>query len=320
MLKTTYSFDEEMAGSACVPRASALSKILHIATSAIQKVRQPTLGAPTSPVNLEFVLPLVRQIVPYTIDLKWVPSQPFEGDSTCVAGCFLFGTRKWLGCVLLLRHPYDLRSNKVDTEMHAPARQEAFGCLLHVNTTISRMLHGRNLLFAGFGCGGAIAQILALQYATCHYELYGTRPVREVYTFGSPKTGTTKFCREFSGSGIRHLRVVVEGDGRPHLPLLNKGEKEEDGGQKELVHTGELCFVPLSTIKSWPSKAPWLTAGTQGNVAYLLDMHKVVPTIGRAMYQTWHTFTSFISRGGRSARPQFPYSTSLKEYVERLNS
>ena len=282
--------------------------------------------------NLEFVLPLLKKVVPETTDLNWVPAQPFrETGPSPVAGCFLFGTRRWLGCVVLCHRPYDLSCQTVETEMHAPARQAAFGCMLHVNTRVGKMLRGRNLLFAGFGCGGAIAQILALQYAACHHELYGTHPLKELYTFGSPKTGTAKFCREFSGTGIRHLRVVVEGDGRPHLPLTchppyqprsagKKGETENEGENvPELMHTGELCFVPLSTGKSWPTKSPWLAAGTQGNMAYLLDMHKFMPTIGRAMYQTWHAFTSFISQGGRAREAELPCASSIEEYVERLS-
>ena len=78
-----------------------------------------------------------------------------------------------------------------------------------------------NIILTGHSKGGAIAQILAY---LIHCENSEHRScIHDVVTFGAPRCGNAKFGRWCKMYGVKHYRVVNNGDRVPYLPWIVHG-------------------------------------------------------------------------------------------------
>jgi hypothetical protein len=241
----SHGFDADPAAGPCsVARAQCMAGVAQLASQTLKAARKSRHVDPDAVVRLEFTLPAIRRFMPEALDIAWAPedrpptSQDNHKAPSCVAGLLLVGTAKWLAGVVVMHEPYSLVNPALIAVqpaaegarrpflLHLPAREAMLECYLSASYELGRRRRGRHILLAGFGCAGAVAQLLALQYASCLHEALGQLPVREVYSFGAPRVGCSEFERSLVWAGIRHLRVVCGGDGRPLLPLQPEPEAE----------------------------------------------------------------------------------------------
>jgi len=73
---------------------------------------------------------------------------------------------------------------------------------------------GERVIGVGHSRGGAVVQKLCLELQRKHFN------VESIVTFGAPKVGGFRFCREMREHGLFHVRVTAPSDPVPTLPKI----------------------------------------------------------------------------------------------------
>jgi hypothetical protein len=298
-------------GGGCVARARALVHVCQTVQQAL-KDNNNNNHSDDNHAGLLLAFAAVRLYVPELQGTLWVPAdggrrRRLTDQRTDVAGCLLLCTPRFLTCVVGM-HGADAGADAgagadavslracttpdgADYAVCARIHSLVQACSLSACCRIDRMRMRRHIVFAGHGCAGAAAQLLALRYAGSAHCMAGTWPVREVYSFGAPKVGDRRFRMCVAAACIRHFRVALEEDDRPRLP-------ETHG----LVHTGELCVPPASPRD-----------GTgHANAPDLLRQLQAAAQVG------WRDMVQLVQAGLHRAVP--PSFAPLHAYVARLGS
>ena len=116
------------------------------------------------------------------------------------------GPYEWIKNTRFVLHKAQVSTHSI--EVHLGFYELYYELSLAIHKIIDE-LKDKRLILSGHSLGGAIVQLLALEYSD-------KNPI--VYTFGAPRVGNVAFAKLFDSEIFRHHRVVNKGDFVPELP------------------------------------------------------------------------------------------------------